>query len=71
MKFGVAMNALSMHFMTASRQMPQVYLKKFRSGHWPGDESFIQFCERRRDIQSYYYQAAKITDFNSLRGWPT
>ena len=49
------------------RLTPQAYLKKFRSGHRSGDESFLQFCERLRDIQSYYYQAAHITDFESLR----
>ena len=53
--------------MTACRLTPQAYLKKFRSGHRSGDESFLQFCERLRDIQSYYYQAANITDFDSLR----
>ena len=53
--------------MTACRLTPQAYLKKFRSGHRSGDESFVQFCERLRDIQSYYYQAANITDFDSLR----
>ena len=53
--------------MSACRLAPQAYLKKFRSGHRSGDESFVQFCERLRDIQSYYYQAANITDFDSLR----
>ena len=53
--------------MTACRLTLQAYLKKFRSGHRSGDESFLQFCERLRDIQSYYYQAANIMDFDSLR----
>ena len=53
--------------MTACRLTPQAYLKKFRSGHRSGDESFVQFCERLRDIQNYYYLAANITDFDSLR----
>ena len=53
--------------MSACRLTPQAYLKKFRSGHRSGDESFVQFCERLRDIQNYHYQAANITDFDSLR----
>ena len=53
--------------MSACRLTPQAYLKKFRFGHRSGDESFVQFCERLRDIENYYYQAANITVFDSLR----
>ena len=48
------------------RLSPKAYLQKFRTMKCYGDDSYLQFLHKLKDVQNYYLEIKQITEFQSL-----
>ena len=45
---------------------PKAYLQKFRTMKRYGDDSYLQFLHKVKNVQNYYLERKQITEFRSL-----